>query len=209
MRDNGQENENVDDVLAEMLERADAMQTYGTTHGVRLAIREFVIRIKTARKRELAKVEADALAVGGIVEAARRSTAEKSSAVGNAEAMREALVTAKKAICHHAEYVCRKLAWENGNTQSNCIIMLCAHRDLCEAKTAIQEALSAPARNCDRFADELDAQLAFLNEVWLISVDRETMLERDKYENWTDEMRKRYGKWLLAPAAERKGEDDA
>ena len=70
----------------------------------------------------------------------------------------------------------------------------------------IDVALSAPARNCDRFEDELDAQLAFLNEVWLISVDRETMLERDKYENWTDEMRKRYGRWLLAPAAEREGE---
>ena len=70
----------------------------------------------------------------------------------------------------------------------------------------VQSAISAPARNCDRFEDELDAQLAFLNEVWLISVDRETMLEQDKYENWTDEMRKRYGRWLLAPAAERKGE---
>ena len=83
MSDNEQKNETVDDVLAEMLERADAMQTHGTTHGVRLAIREFVSRIKTARKRELAKVEADALEVGGIVEAAR--TAEKSSAVGNAD----------------------------------------------------------------------------------------------------------------------------
>lgn len=67
-------------------------------------------------------------------------------------------------------------------------------------------ALAAPPRNCDRFADEIDAQIAFLNEVWLISVDRETMLELDKYENWTDEMRKRYGRWLLAPA-ERKGAD--
>lgn len=40
-------------------------------------------------KREKIEVEADALTVGGIVEAAR--TAEKSSAVGNAAAMREAL----------------------------------------------------------------------------------------------------------------------
>jgi len=70
---------------------------------------------------------------------------------------------------------------------------------------ACRDALSAPARNCDRFADDTDAQIAFLNEVWLISVDRETMLARDKYENWSDEMRTRYGKWLLAPAAEKKG----
>ena len=72
----------------------------------------------------------------------------------------------------------------------------------------VDAALSEPPRNCDRFANELDTQLAFLNEVWLISVDRETMLERDKYENWTDEMRARYGRWLLAPKVERKGEGD-
>lgn len=69
----------------------------------------------------------------------------------------------------------------------------------------VQSALSAPQRNCDRFVDELDAQLAFLNEVWLISVDRETMLERDKFENWTDEMKTRYSRWLFA-TVERKGE---
>lgn len=70
----------------------------------------------------------------------------------------------------------------------------------------VSDGLSAPIRNCDRFADELDAQLAFLNEVWLISVERETMLERDKYEKWTDEMRKRYGRWLYAPMTEQKGD---
>ena len=66
-------------------------------------------------------------------------------------------------------------------------------------------ARNTPPRNCDRFKDELDAQLAFLNEVWLISVDRESMLERDRYENWTDEMRARYGQWLLAPAQVQEG----
>ena len=78
--------------------------------------------------------------------------------------------------------------------------------DVLVAVQKARDALAEPPRNCDRFADELDAQLAFLNEVWLISVDRETMLERDKFENWTDEMRSRYAKWLLAPAAEQKGE---
>lgn len=56
--------------------------------------------------------------------------------------------------------------------------------------------------NCNRFESELDAQLAFLNEEWLISVDKDTMLERDKFENWTDEMRLRYGRWLFKPVAE-------
>ena len=60
--------------------------------------------------------------------------------------------------------------------------------------------LSAP-RNCDRFEHEIDAQIAFLNEVWLISVDKDAMLERDRFENWTDEMKAAYAKWLLDTAA--------
>ena len=63
--------------------------------------------------------------------------------------MREALNKAKKAICRHAEYVCHSLSNENSDIQSNCADVLCAHRDLCEAKTAINAALSAPPRNCD------------------------------------------------------------
>lgn len=58
-------------------------------------------------------------------------------------------------------------------------------------------------RNCDRFTDELDAQIAFLNEVWLISVTKETMLERDRFENWTEEMKERYGRWLMETAKEK------
>ena len=69
-------------------------------------------------------------------------------------------------------------------------------------------ALAGPSRNCDRFADELDAQIAFLNEVWLISVTKGSMLERDKFENWTDLMKARYAGWLFAPAAEQKEEND-
>lgn len=72
--------------------------------------------------------------------------------------------------------------------------------DGCEMQKMAMRALARPIRNCDRFGDELDAQLAFLNEEWLISVDRETMLERDKFENWTCEMRSRYARWLMAPA---------
>lgn len=83
----------------------------------------------------------------------------------------------------------------------------CPMKPECDAVFKGRAALAAPPRNCDRFVDELDAQLAFLNEVWLITVDRETMLEQDKYENWTDEMRKRFGKWLLAFAT-KEGEDD-
>lgn len=65
-----------------------------------------------------------------------------------------------------------------------------------EAREAL-DALPTSPRNCDRFGDELDAQLAFLNEEWLISVDKDSMLEKDKFENWTDEMRSAYAKWLM------------
>lgn len=67
----------------------------------------------------------------------------------NNAAMREALEKAKKAICHHAAHICQSLSWENSNLQSNCADVLCAHRELCEAKTAINAALAAPPRVCD------------------------------------------------------------
>ncbi len=68
---------------------------------------------------------------------------------GNQQKMREALEKAKKAICHHAAHICQSLSWENSNLQSNCADVLCAHRELCEAKTAINAALAAPPRQCD------------------------------------------------------------
>ena len=71
--------------------------------------------------------------------------------VGDAAAIREALIIAKKAICHHAKHICQSLSWENSDIQSNCADVLCAHRELCKAKTEINSALSLPQRNCDRF----------------------------------------------------------
>ena len=67
------------------------------------------------------------------------------------EALREALEIAKKAICNHARanHTCDSLAWENSTINANCGDILCAYRDLCEAKTAIQKALAKPPRNCD------------------------------------------------------------
>ena len=69
----------------------------------------------------------------------------------NMAAMRAALEIAKKAICHHArtKHTCDSLAWESSTINANCGDILCGQRDLCEAKTAIQKALSAPPRNCD------------------------------------------------------------
>ena len=74
----------------------------------------------------------------------------------NNKAMREALGMAKKAICHHARvsHTCDSLAWENSTINANCADILCGHRDLCEAKTAIQKALAKPPRNCDVYDPE-------------------------------------------------------
>lgn len=84
-------------------------------------------RIETAWRREMAKVEANALEVGGIVAAAR--TAEKSSAVGNAAAMKEALT---------------KIHDLTNALDEDCAVDPVEIRDIARA------ALSAPARNCDR-----------------------------------------------------------
>ena len=110
----------------------------------------FADRIEAAAKREREAGAEAAQVCGEIGEMiGREAIREKSSRVGNAAKMREALVKAKKAICHHAKYVCQSLSWENSDIQSNCGDILCAHRDLCEAKTAINAALAEPPRNCD------------------------------------------------------------
>ena len=110
----------------------------------------FADRIEAAAKREREAGAEAAQVCGEIGEMiGREATREESSQVGNAAKMRDALVKAKKAICHHAKYVCQILSWENSDIQYNCGDILCAHRDLCEAKTAINAALSAPPRNCD------------------------------------------------------------
>ena len=61
----------------------------------------------------------------------------------------------------------------------------------------VYDAIHSPVRNCDRFSDKTDAQVAFLNEVWLIGVDSGSMLDLDKFDNWTPEMNARYAEWLM------------
>lgn len=58
-----------------------------------------------------------------------------------------------------------------------------------------------PPRNCDRFGSEEEAQIAFLNEVWLISVED---LKYDPFEGWTEQMKGEYAKWLMKPVVEEK-----
>ena len=76
--------------------------------------------------------------------------------IGNTAAMHDALEIAKKAICNRARanHTCASLAWENSTINANCGDILCSHRDLCEAKTAIQKALAKPPRNCDMYGGD-------------------------------------------------------
>lgn len=115
-------------------------------------------------------------------------TTEKSSQVGHAAMMREALEFAVKQLI---------AAIEDDSLGGNILYLAGCMRTVANK---CKSALSAPARNCDRFADELDAQIEFLNDIWIISVTKDTMLERDKFENWTEEMKSIYAKWLFAEA---------
>ena len=106
----------------------------------------------------------------------------------NAAALRAAL----EGIEGDCRVLDRKDMWEEEGE--------CYYDALRDIREKVSAAIAAPARNCDRFQTELDTQLAFLNDEWLISVEKNTMMERDKFENWTEQMKTRYGRWLLAPA---------
>ena len=81
--------------------------------------------------------------------------------VGNAAKMCETLIKVRSAICHFARYQCQSLSWEKSNIQANCCDVLCSWRDLCDAKTAINAALSAPPRNCDIYLTQKAQDAAY------------------------------------------------
>lgn len=96
-------------------------------------IRQEADRLEAALKREKAAIEADALAVGGLVEASRATT-ENSSAVGDAAKMRKMLEWAKK----KALYISKN--YKTPISLSGNILELLSY---------LNTALSAPPRNCD------------------------------------------------------------
>lgn len=119
------DNETVADIVAEMRERADAMQTHGTTHGVRLAVLEFARRIDAAWKREARAITTEHAVLPAVC-------ITKPS--GNAEAMREA---------------CKKildLLMLRGDGKTRCVL---TWDEFNESQKMLRAALSAPARNCD------------------------------------------------------------
>ena len=122
--------ETLAEVLAEMraeAARADMEQFY-TLDDAAESMREYADRIEAAWKREKAEAEADALAVGGIVEA------ERHKPDGNAAAEREAL----NKVGNAAAWIAESCNDQQTAEYMNDIIAI------------VQSALSAPARNCDR-----------------------------------------------------------
>ena len=118
---------------------------------------------------------------------------------GNVAALREALIKARAAICHHARYQCQSLSWENSNVQANCGDVLCSWRGLCEAKTAINAALSAPPRNCDLARDWVRDLYAHFQPP--------ARIKREMPPEWVDSVMA-FCRWLVAPATEQEGEGD-
>ena len=96
-------------------------------------LRKEADRLEAARKRELAKVEAEALSAGGLVEAMRHKP-------GNAAAMREALLLCYRVI--HCAMVAGVINRDDAN----------------KAMDAYHAALAAPPRNCDVGNEKEQAQ---------------------------------------------------
>ena len=165
------ENETVADIVADMRNESHAGDA-SCLEWVGAKIRGYADRIEAAKHhfREATKMISDY---------------KNLLHLGNAAKMREAFLR----ILGTAEHL-----------QTRFAIPKLASEEISELKQIAESALSAPPRNCDRFADELDAQIEFLNAVWLIYVTKDTMLEEDKFENWTEEMKSKYAKWLYAEA---------
>lgn len=228
MSDANDRQETIADIADEIKRAVESMGDeipYTTSVGT---MRRVADRIKEAAKRERAEIETDALAVGGIVEAARHKP-------GDAEAH---TMTLDEAIAH-AEDVAdrcdtscgrehRQLAdWlkELLDVKSQHVGNAAEMREALEfvehmndspyttydVLVAIQKArsaLSAPARNCDLKECSSDDGMISAHERFC--------------ESWHDDGKscavcphnpKSYlmtcrEKWLLAPAAERKGEGD-
>lgn len=132
---------------------------------------------EAALKREKAAIEADTLAVGGIVEAARREShfADVSKMGGNAAAMREALETARRTL---------KLVYENAVE----FIQPRLADEIIHTGSTIKAAVATPPRNCDRFKTLAEALLA----------SGETTAEAPGLSGMGNAQLVRFCKWLFA-----------
>ena len=123
--------------------RVENDREHETVADIAAVLRRYVLpslaeRLEAAWKREKASAESDALAVGGIVEAAR--TTEKSSAVGNAAALREALVQCELFLGNVSRHGHPTLNPGDKCTACNVVD---------ELRGMVVHALAEPPRQCD------------------------------------------------------------
>ena len=142
--------ETIADIIAEKRLRAAEMEkTLGDQHSFVESLKDDADRIEAAWKREKSVIEADALAVGGIVGA----TAGKSSVVGDAARLREAL----EPWIAFAEWLL-----ENAGKDALGVAIRDNGPIIRQRLEELRAALSAPPRNCDKYNDEVLASQAFM-----------------------------------------------
>ena len=139
--------------------------------------------LEAAAKLERERAEADALAVGGIVEASRKPA-------GDCAKLREALGLCVKEMCAR----CREAA-DALTSSVPCL-------EGCETLKIAKAALAAPARNCDRPLVVDGPADNNADKAWLVFHHRNP----DAYFDVSGLLR--CIDWLLAPAKEQKGEND-
>ena len=165
----------VDHIVNEMLGASSGFTddrrvlfTYGELRG-------YLRRISAAAKREReAWIEA---ACNALVDAIRRG--HITIVADDAAVMRRAAGAACKLI---------RDWWKDHRADAD------TAQVLNDVECALCKALDHRPRNCDRFGGETEAMVAFLNEVWRISVKS---LKDDPFDEWTPEMKARYAKWLM------------
>ena len=139
--------ETLSDIVASM-RRGTKLPGYWRSCDLNEILAYHADRIEAAWKREKAEIEADALAVGGLVEAERRRVVvskTETTTVGNAAAMRDAVVKALTLI-----NVCD---WPPGVSLDG----------VAEVIREIDSVLDKPPRNCDvgTAEDQFKRYLAF------------------------------------------------
>lgn len=175
---------------------ANPSEPQPTVNGMPICIyfADLADRIKAAEKREKAEAEADALAVGGVVEAERQRVVvskTETPLVGNAAAMREALVDALNKVNDAYDILSRP-----------CVTLEEVRQACREARGIIISALSAPARNCDIPFYQCTTERRISDSVW-------RKFKKQNPEAYFDAFGLLHCiDWLLATAAERKGDEN-
>ena len=138
-------------------------------------------RIETAWKREKAEWEAAACSfVSDAVMSGR--VAVEHVPVGNAAALREALVEARQIVVYAAH---KRYGFMSSNKNGYTKVILA-----CETLEKVDAALSEPARNCDRYEDAPSAYADFIVP-WKLDGHLDDVPTLQDFANW-----------LFAPAAE-------